>query len=157
MIVILSIISAISAKVIGAGFTSYFDEQNITNANEQGRIGIERMIRDIHAIGSSGSIITASASTLSFVNTSGTTITYARSGTQLQRNGIALADGISGLTFGYYDSNGVVTAVLANIRYINVTLTVTQNNVNYQLNPDFFELEDPDKRNLYGKFHKAIF
>lgn len=28
--------------------------------------------------------------------------------------------------------------------------------VNYQLNPEFFELEKPDKRNLYGKFYKAI-
>jgi len=28
--------------------------------------------------------------------------------------------------------------------------------VNYQLNPNFFELEAPSKRNLYGKFHKAI-
>ena len=28
--------------------------------------------------------------------------------------------------------------------------------VNYQLNPDFFEIEAPDKRNIYGKFHKAI-
>lgn len=28
--------------------------------------------------------------------------------------------------------------------------------VNYQLNPNFFELESPTQRNLYGKFHKAI-
>lgn len=26
----------------------------------------------------------------------------------------------------------------------------------FQLNPDFFKIEDPDKRNLYGKFYKAI-
>lgn len=26
----------------------------------------------------------------------------------------------------------------------------------FQLNPDFFKIEEPDKRNLYGKFYKAI-
>lgn len=28
--------------------------------------------------------------------------------------------------------------------------------VNYQLNPNFFELESPTQRSIYGKFHKAI-
>ena len=133
VIVILGIIAGVSANVMSSSFKSSFDNQNITNADEQGRLSIERMIRDIHAIGSSGSIITATSTQFSFINTSGQTITYALSGTNLQRNGINLADGISAISFGYYASNGTVTTTLANIRYINITLTVTQNNVNYKI------------------------
>lgn len=133
VIVILSIIAAIGSKVIQAGFNSYFTNQNVTTANVQARLALERMTRDIHAINSSASITTASASQLVFTDVNGNAITYQLTGTQLMRNTQVLADGINTLTFSYLDRNAAVTAVLANIRYVTVTLNITSGNVNYTL------------------------
>ncbi len=133
VIVILSIIAAIGSRVMGAAFQSYYDNQNIIIANAQGRIALERMIRDVHAIASPSSITTATSSSLSFTDVNGNTVTYGLSGTTLQRNGIALADGIGSIEFRYYDGNGATTAVTTNIRYINVILGVTELGVNYTL------------------------
>lgn len=133
VIIILSILSLMASRVIGAAFRAYYTNQGIVNADAQARLAFERMIRDIHAINSSSSITTASASTLSFTDVNGNTVTYALSGTQLQRNGIPLADGVSSMTLGYYNGSGAVTAVTTAIRYINITLTITQNNVNYTM------------------------
>ncbi len=133
VIVIMGIIAAIGARVIGTGFRAYFTNQNIVIADAQGRLAIERFIRDVHAVNSSSSFITTTSTQLSFVNVNGDTVTYSLSGNQLQRNGIPLADGISSLTFGYYDGNGAVTTIASNINYINITLGVTYGNVNYTL------------------------
>jgi len=133
VIVILSVVAVLASRVLGAGFSSYLDNQNIVNANEQGRLALEKMIRDIHAINSPSSISSATATSLSFTDVNGNAITYALSGTQLQRNGVTLADGVNSLTFGYYTSAGATAAVTTSIIYINVTLNITQNSVNYTL------------------------
>jgi prepilin-type N-terminal cleavage/methylation domain-containing protein len=133
VIIILSIIAVVASRVMGAAFNSYFDNQSIVNANEQGRLALERMIRDIHAINSPADLTTAGASTLTFNDVKGNTITYALSGTQLQRNGVALADGVSSLALGYYDGTGAVAASNAAVRYITITLNITQNSVNYTI------------------------
>lgn len=133
VIVILSIIAGVAARVMGAAFNSYYDNQRIVNANEQGRLAIERMIRDIHAINSTSSITTANASTFTFVDVNGNAVTYSLSGTQLQRNGITLADGVNSVAFGYYDGAGAVAATTDVIRYVNVTLNITNSTVNYIL------------------------
>ncbi|HEV2614607.1 MAG TPA: prepilin-type N-terminal cleavage/methylation domain-containing protein [Gammaproteobacteria bacterium] len=133
VIVILSVIAAIGSKVIGTAFNSYADNQSIVNANEQGRLALERMVRDLHAINSPSDVTTANASSLTFNDVNGNAVTYSLSGTQLQRNGIALADGINTLTFGYYGGTGAAAGTNAAIRYINVTLNITQNSVNYTL------------------------
>lgn len=133
VMVILSIVAAIGSRVIQASFNSYFTNQNVTTANVQARLALERMTRDIHAINSSASITTASATQLTFTDVNGTSITYQKTGTQLMRNSQVLSDGVNTLTFSYLDRNAAVTAVLANIRYITVTLNITSGNVNYTM------------------------
>lgn len=133
VIVILSIIAAIGSRVMGSAFNSYKDNQGIVSADEQGRLALEKMIRDIHGINSNTSITTFTASALTFTNVSGASVAYTLSGTNLQRNGVTLASGVNSLTFGYYGTTGAVTAVASSIAYIDVTLNITQNGVNYTL------------------------
>jgi prepilin-type N-terminal cleavage/methylation domain-containing protein len=133
VIIILSIISVIASRVMGTAFNSYFYNQNIVNANEQGRLAMERMVRDFHAVNSPSDITTATASTFAFNDVNGNSVIYTLSGTQLRRNGVALADGINTLTFGYYDGTGAAAGTTAAIRYVDVTLNITQNSVNYTL------------------------
>lgn len=132
-IVILSIIAAISSRVLAAGFNAYLINQNITNADTQARLAFGRMTRDIHAINSSSSITTATATQLAFTNINNTSITYQLSGSQLTYNSQILADGITSLAFTYFDSSGASTSVLSAIRYITVTLGLNQGGVNYTM------------------------
>lgn len=138
VIMIISIISALGSRILSQGFTSYFNSKNLIAADWQARIALERMQRDIRAIRSPSDITTATASQLVFVNTSGNTIAYSLSGANLVRQSNAgaaqvLADGVTSLVFSYYDLNGVVTATLANIRYITISLNVTLNNTNFSV------------------------
>src|SRR5689334_11495059 len=93
VMVILSIIAGIGSRIVQAGFNSYYTNQNVTTANVQARLALERMTRDIHAIKDSSSITTASASQLTFTDVNGNVITYQLTGTQLMRNTQVLSDG----------------------------------------------------------------
>lgn len=67
----------------------------------------------------------------------------------------ASAEALSKGTRGAMDKQAIShhsELVLSNAFLLSTQLDI----VNYQLNPDFIEIEKPDKRNLYGKFHKAI-
>jgi prepilin-type N-terminal cleavage/methylation domain-containing protein len=137
VILVLSIIVGMAGSLLSQGLNTFSAGENIIDANWQGQIGMERMIRDILGIRSVNDISSASASTLSFTNTNGDTLSYTLSGTSitLTQNGSSavLADGVQSLAFNYYDQNGSVTATPTAIRYVQITMNVTKNNVNYLL------------------------
>jgi len=130
-IILLSIISAISAKMLSAGLSSYLTATNLITANQQARLALERMTRDIRGIRSTGDITTATAAQLVFTNFAGNSVSYSLTGSNLILNSQTLASGINTLTFTYYDLNGNTTATIANIRYVAISLHVTGNNANY--------------------------
>jgi prepilin-type N-terminal cleavage/methylation domain-containing protein len=138
VIIIIGIIAAIASRILMQGVSAYLTNINIINSDWQGRIALERMVRDIRAIRSPTDITTASASTLAFTNTSGTSISYTLSGSTITLNGNVLADGIASLTFTYYDSSNAITATPSAIRYILISINVTQNNTNLTLNTSVY-------------------
>jgi len=129
-ILLMSIITVVVSTLFVQGLSAYNTGKQVINAYWQGEISLERMVRDIRAVRSSADITTASASQFVFTDTGGNSITYQLTGTSLMYNSQILADGIQSLTFGYYDKNGAVTAVIANIRYITISINVTQSNAN---------------------------
>jgi prepilin-type N-terminal cleavage/methylation domain-containing protein len=131
VLVLVGIITVIFSRFLITAVNSYITAKNVIDANGQALLAIERMTRDIRAVRSSSDITTATSSQITFTDSSGTSITYALSGTSLRRNSQVLADGISTLTLAYADRNGTTTATLANIRYITITLNVTQGNTNF--------------------------
>ncbi|MDR3476531.1 MAG: prepilin-type N-terminal cleavage/methylation domain-containing protein [Gammaproteobacteria bacterium] len=136
VIMVISIIAAIGSRILSQSFSNYFKNKNLVESDWQPRIALERMQRDIRSVRSPSDISTATATSFVFVDTDGNTIAYSLSGTSLmhQINGgtaQVLADGIQSLTFAYFDLNGNTTAVLANIRFIQFSLNVTQNSTNY--------------------------
>jgi prepilin-type N-terminal cleavage/methylation domain-containing protein len=130
VIVIIGIIAAMASSMISQGFEAYFTGKNVMDADWQGRLALERMARDIREIRSAGDISTMTASQLTFVDLSGNTITYQLSGTNLMRNSQILANGIQSMTLSYFDANGSTTASASAVRYISISLNVTQNNTN---------------------------
>lgn len=143
VITLSGILMAVVTTILATGFSAYMTGKNILDADAQGRLGIERMVRDIRTISSPTSIATASSSQLVFTDFGGTSITYQLSGTTLQRNSNALADGVQSLTFNYYDKDGNTTATTSLIRYIAISLNVTQGNTNYTLSTAVYPRDLP--------------
>ncbi|SRR5579883_330618 len=130
VIILIGIISVIAGRMLSSGFGAYLAEKNVIDADWQGRLALERMVRDMRAI---YSITSAASSSITFTDTTNTAITYQLSGTSLLRNGTNLADGIQSMTLSYFDKNGSSTATASLIRYISISVNVTQNNANFSL------------------------
>lgn len=133
IILITSILVGLGSKLLVAGLNGYITAKDTTDAVWQGRIALERIARDLRKIQSPSGITTAAVNQLIFNDTDNTTITYALSGTSLTRNSQILASGIGSLSFTYFDETGTSTAVLSAIRYITITLNVTQGNTNFNV------------------------
>jgi prepilin-type N-terminal cleavage/methylation domain-containing protein len=138
VMVILSVISVIAAKILSTGIQGFLAGKNILDADWQGRVAMERMSRDIRAVRSPSDITTASASNFVFTDSTGTSINYSLSGSSLLRNSQTLADGVNSLTFTYLDGNGSVTASTTAIRYITITLNITLNETNFSLTTSIY-------------------
>ncbi len=134
VIVMVGVISVGITKIYAQVLSILLVGQNTSNALSQGRVGMERMIKEIRATRSAVDISVFTSSEYTFIDTDGNSINYKLSGGNLVRNNIALADGISSLTFAYYDKSSNVTAAAANIAYIKISMNVTQKNTNFTLN-----------------------
>jgi len=134
MVIILSgIMVAVSMRMLAVGFSAYLKGSNAVSAEQQAHLALERMARDIRAVRSPADISTATASQLTFTDFTGNSIAYSLSSTNLTRGSQILAGGISSLTFSYYDLNGNTTATLTAIRYIGISLNVTQGGSNFTI------------------------
>lgn len=130
VIAILGIVAAGATELLVQGFRAYILNKNIITAEWQGRVALERMARDLHAISSPPAINSAGTSStqISFTDIYGNSISYQKNGAaQLLRNNQVIADGVQSLTFTYYTSasSGTTTTTVAAIRYIVATLGVT--------------------------------
>lgn len=97
----------------------------------RGRLALARMVREIRRVRDTVSVITATSSQFRFYDSSDTDIAFLLSGTNLMRNSTMLAQGVSGLTFTYYDANGAsitspaVSPNETTIKVIKISFTVT--------------------------------
>ena len=133
VIAILAVLSAIVLPVLQSGFNAYFTERNLVDANWQGSLALSRMTRDIRDIPSTSGISVASATQFTFTDDTNNAVSYTLSGSTLFRNGIALANGVNSVTFGYYSGSGAATASIVSIRYVTITLNITENATNLTL------------------------
>jgi prepilin-type N-terminal cleavage/methylation domain-containing protein len=149
-LVIVIAIVGISMTIVGAillgtikAWTFKFNRNDIL---WDGRIGLDRMTREIRAVKDSTSVITASSTQFRFTDAENKDITYSLSSTNLNRteNGTAnlLAGNVSGLAFTYYDASDVVISTpivspsATDIRRVRINLTLTKNGENVYLQSD---------------------
>lgn len=129
VIVIMGVISVVIGRILFSSLQTFITSQNISDDDWQGLLSLNKFTNDVHNIRSANDILTVSASTFSFVDVTGNTVTYQLSGSSLLRGGITLASGVSSIAFSYYDKNYTVTATPTNVRYISFSTTQTQNNL----------------------------
>lgn len=132
VLIIIAFLGAFAGPIFHTIGEIIITEYATNDLNTQGRIAIERMARETRLIRSPNDL-THTSSSISFIDVDGTAIAYSKSGTNLMRNSQILSGNISALNFTYYDSTGEATTTTANIRYIKIAITLTQNTVSTTL------------------------
>lgn len=125
VITIIGIIAALGGHMLNISFRTYIHAQDTQDMNEQTQLALARFSRDVR---NAKTLSTINASQLQFTNSEGKTFNYQLSGTDLNLNSEPLAEHVSGLTFSYLDSTGATTAVIANVYFIGMQLSITENN-----------------------------
>jgi len=133
VLVILGVIAALGSTLLSSGFNAYFTGRDVINAKWQGQLALERLTRDLRTVRSAtaGDLTITPTTQISFINSSGTSVSYSLSGTTLMRNSQPLADGISALNFSYIANDGKKnTNTVTAVYYIAVSFTVTEGGTN---------------------------
>ena len=130
-LVIAGVLATIGATLMSSGFRSYFLGRELA---QDGTLALERMTRDLRTARSAADLTTIGASTITFVDVDGNTISYALSAgsvTRSQNGGTAqpLAANVSSLAFTYLQNDGQTTAAsAATVWYIAAAVTVASQN-----------------------------
>jgi prepilin-type N-terminal cleavage/methylation domain-containing protein len=145
VIVLFGIIAAMTASLMGQGFTAYVTGRNIAETDWQARVALERMTRELRSVRAPADITMTSAADLTVVDAEGNSIRYCMGtvGTcpgavgELMRNAQPLAKGVTALTFTYLTKGPppAITAVPAQVYYIIAAFTATQGTIskNFQV------------------------
>lgn len=131
VIALMAILFSIGATLLGRVFTSYFTARDVTDAQWQGLIALERMTRELRLARSatSADLSISPTTQITFTDLDGNTIAYSLSGTALTRSTggtpMTLADKISALDFFYLQNDGLTGAsTAATVSYITVRLRI---------------------------------
>ena len=142
VIVVVAIIFGLGSVMLGKVFSSYAFKQDVTDADWQAKVALERMARELRAVRSATAAdLAISASAIRFVDTDGNNVCFYLNGTTLTRaedgpaaaacgvtNPQPLADHISSLNLTYWQSDGTSASGATNVYYITATLTVVEGN-----------------------------
>ncbi len=131
-IALMAIVFGLGALVMEAGIGSYIGGKNVTHADWQGRLALERMTRELHSIkAADAASLTLGAAQITFIDTELNSITYDLDATNsiLRRNGQPLADNVTALAFAYHDGanqTAITDPLQTNqVRYVTVAFNVT--------------------------------
>lgn len=133
VIVLMGLLASVAARILAEGLRSLLTARQLTEANWQGQLAVERMLRDLRSVRSANDISISTANEFAFTNMDGNTVDYKLTGSSLMQGSNVLADGINTLTFTYYNQNGTSGATGTAIHYVKASLNVTQNNTNYTI------------------------
>jgi len=146
VITIIGIITGIIGSILlGAidAWTFKFNRQDILS---DGKLAMNRMVREIKEVKNRAKVTTADPSEFSFENMDNVDITYALSGTDLDRTEDevtnTLAEDVSSFTFTYFDADGIgietptVAPGATDIRRIRINLTLIKNGETLYLQSD---------------------
>jgi len=143
VILIIGIITGIVGSTLLGAIDAWTFKFNRTDLLLDGRLAMNRMVREIREVKNKAKVTTADPSEFSFENVGNVDITYSLSGTDLDRTEDettnTLAEDVSDMTFTYLDSNGdtIETPTVApgatDIRRVRINLTLTKNGENVYL------------------------
>jgi prepilin-type N-terminal cleavage/methylation domain-containing protein len=135
VVVVLGIVASMGAVVVRDGMLGYLRGREITSADWQGRLALERITRELRdAAPSSGATVniapaSCGSSGFTFSDISAAQISYTQSASTLLRNGQPLADNVTGLRFYCLQSDGqTYTTTPSAVYYVTVSMVVATAN-----------------------------
>ena len=132
VIVVLGTIASMGAMVLRDGMLGYLRGREITSADWQGRLALERITRELRDVAapnySNIAATSCGTSTFAFSDTYATPISYTQSASALLRSGQPLADNVTGLRFYCLTSNVQPTTTLSAVSYVTVSMIVSTAN-----------------------------
>jgi prepilin-type N-terminal cleavage/methylation domain-containing protein len=138
VVVVLGIVASMGAVVVRDGMLGYLNGREITSADWQARLALERIARDLRNVAAPGSSnIAAGAcgtSTFTFSDITATPISYTlatvvQGYSSVLRNGQPLADNVTGLQFYCLQGDGqTYTTTPSAVYYISVSMPVATTN-----------------------------
>lgn len=151
VIVVVGIMFAAGAMILGRGFSAYFGGENVTEQDWQARVAFERMTRELRDAHRNTNVAISGTSPSMAINFSAydqaantiTNVNYALSGTTLQRNGVDLAGNVNLLEFALLQSNGTTAPQASLAYYIQVKLTVSASGPRGSYNLTFRDTINP--------------
>lgn len=142
VIVLTGIIFSFGSALLGNVFSSYSLKRDVTDADWQAKVALERMARELRAVrlATAADLDIASATQIRFVDTDGNGVCFYRNAAanRLMRSADGpasacgttspqvLADNVTSLAFTYWDNTGVTTATVANVYYITVAINAVE-------------------------------
>ncbi len=135
---ILGIISMIASAVIIETMKVYARIVPALDASYKAQSAVQRMKREIHDLKDTASITSLTASAFTFDDVADNTIAYAVAGGDLTRNGDLLANGVSAMTFRYWQRDGSPAASPADLHLVELDLTVQNGDQAYRLRTPVF-------------------
>ena len=135
VMVIVGSISGIAALIITNGSIAYFQAKPIISLADKANLAMTKLLRELQ---SAESINAIGVDTISFTNQQGDSVVFDVNGTTLEREANSsganpLCNNVSNITFRYYDQTLNATVAPANVRFISVSLTLSDNNATYPL------------------------
>lgn len=141
VIVLAGILFGMGGVMLNNMFRSFFSERDISRADWQARVALERMTRELREVRSTvaADFSIATLNEIYFTDVSGNAVCYYRSAANVLIRGNAmaacntstiqpLADDVTTLSFQYLQNDGVtVTATAAQVYYITVVLSIVNN------------------------------
>jgi prepilin-type N-terminal cleavage/methylation domain-containing protein len=133
VIVVLGIVAGMGAMVMRDGILGYMRGREITTSDWQGRLAMERITRELRDIAapnySNIAATSCNSATFAFSDIDALPVSYTRSTTTLLRNGLQLADNVTGLRFYCLQSDGqTATTTPSAVYYITVSMIVSTAN-----------------------------
>jgi len=118
--------------VVRDGMLGWLRGREITSADWQGRLALERITRELRDVASPNysniSATSCGTSTFAFSDITSTPISYTQNTSTLLRNGQPLADNITALRFYCLNSAVQPTATPSAVYYITVSMVVATTN-----------------------------
>lgn len=131
VIAVLGILAASAAGLFSSGTQAYISGKQGNILAARGQLALERMVRDLRLVRSATvTDLTITPSTqISFIQTTGATVSYTVSGATLMRNTQPLADSVTALNFTYLQRDAkTLAASVGQVYYITAALTFTEGN-----------------------------
>lgn len=150
VITVVGIIFSLGSVLLGKVFNSYALKRDVSDADWQAKVALERMTRELRAVRNPTGVPTTadlditSAAQVRFIDTDNNGVCFYRdaANNRLMRsadgpttacgttNPQVLADNISALNFTYWGNTGAATATVASVYYITESVTLLESSYN---------------------------